>query len=427
MFKELEKIKVSECQQKIDKLIEQKEKLQQQQNFNWIEKNILKRKKYLEHKNFLRKENRRIEQQIEALKDEIYIYENAETIHDFKLSFEEAIELLEKKDIPVVLTENDKKNAWYRTKPDVDSFDGLILVHKTNHVPTDGIKKSLKEENLKDVVIKTKIDDVEIDTKVNSSRETIHFAVNGEVSSHFWGNWDEKKYAILIPFDDVPKNNIGSARSCDTFIIGKVKLTPNCWILVPKGEKETVQKNNPKVHIIEYEGTNVTGYADQLVKNLGYSFQKVTNDGWRDSECENKYSQMMSKKGYSLTWHSATEYSYNEKFDNQMYQLIQILDYVKENLNLLDNIEFEKQLLETIDNLLFVFTEYSIQPRDEEMKIYEALLQNGYQIPNYDFVGPNEYITSRQVRYHISCSLVELLKSYKEETEIKSENNSKSR
>lgn len=45
MFKELEKIKVSECQQKIDELIQQKEKLKQQQKFNWIEKKHIKEKK----------------------------------------------------------------------------------------------------------------------------------------------------------------------------------------------------------------------------------------------------------------------------------------------------------------------------------------------------------------------------------------------
>lgn len=48
-------------------------------------------------------------------------------------------------------------------------------------------------------------------------RNTVHFAVNDEVASHEYGNWENSKYAVLIPFTDIPKEKISKVKSVDTF------------------------------------------------------------------------------------------------------------------------------------------------------------------------------------------------------------------
>ena len=63
-------------------------------------------------------------------------------------------------------------------------------------------------------------------------------AMNDEVSSHMFGSWDNCKYAILIPFDDIPNEKIGRVAPMDTFTRGSIELSENSWILCPKNEVE---------------------------------------------------------------------------------------------------------------------------------------------------------------------------------------------
>lgn len=350
MIEDLKRIKIEE----IDKEIANLEKtMPVKKQYNWLERTITKKKEFTRSIDdyYIKKEE--IEQKRQELESKKEKYLEAKVPAELDLTFENAIKLLKDTGIDPILTETDLTDFNIITKPNVDNLDGLILVHKSGHVPTDSRVHSLKELGIKGTV-NYKVGGKEIETTFDKGRNTVHFAVNGEVGSHMYGNWDDKKYAVLIPFKDIPKKEIGSAAPQDTFIVGGVNLTPNSWILVPKGEKEEVQKNNPQVNVLEYEGKNVSGYADQLIKNLGYKQMSIGPNGWdQDRKSEKKYKDLMEKEGLSTTSHSSTIYSLQENMDTCMDALLGILYYAYENIELLNDEKFKKELQNTIENLSY--------------------------------------------------------------------------
>lgn len=350
MIEDLKRIRIEE----IDESIANLEKMMPvKKQYNWLERTITKKKEFIRSIDdyYIKKEE--IEQKRQELESKKEKYLEAKVPAELDLTFENAIKLLKDKGIDPILTETDLTDFNIITKPNVDNLDGLILVHKSGHVPTDSRVHSLKELGIKGTV-NYKVGGKEIETTFDKGRNTVHFAVNGEVGSHMYGNWDDKKYAVLIPFKDIPKQEIGSAAPQDTFIVGGVNLTPNSWILVPKGEKEEVQKNNPQVNVLEYEGKNVSGYADQLIKNLGYKQMSIGPNGWdQDRKSEKKYKDLMEKEGLSTTSHSSTIYSLQENMDNCMDALLGILYYAYENIELLNDEKFKKELQNTIENLSY--------------------------------------------------------------------------
>jgi hypothetical protein len=66
-------------------------------------------------------------------------------------------------------------------------------------------------------------------------RDTVHFTLNGPVSSHVYGNWDNKKYAVLVPLDKlvetVGKGRISGLRPEDTWVLGDIELPENSLVI----------------------------------------------------------------------------------------------------------------------------------------------------------------------------------------------------
>lgn len=344
------------------------------------------------------------------LEDKKMQYRKAQSLHYLDLTFEEGLKILKENGIPTVLTKDDLSCPSEETKPDVDSFEGLILVHKTGHVPNDGKIHTIKEVN-RTVTVPLTIGNKEIEISLPSERNTVHFSVNGEVGSHLYGNWDDKKYAILIPFTDVPKRNIKSAACNDTFLEGGVALTPNSWILVPKGEREKVQENNPSVNVIEYDGPNVSGFADQLIKYLGYKCKKVNNNGWtleskKDME---KYNKLMTYNDLPTAQHTNTEYFSEENFNKYAHQLDQIIKFLLENNELLSENDFNKKAKETIeitlDNMYKGFTlEIFIS------KICDKLKGTYYELPKEKLLEDSTRLDRYGITSYIAHIIIKKIK-----------------
>lgn len=367
MIEDLKRIKIEE----IDKEIANLEKtMPVKKQYNWLERTITKKKEFTRSIDdyYIKKEE--IEQKRQELESKKEKYLEAKVPAELDLTFENAIKLLKDKEIDPVLTEADLTDSYVFTKPNVDNLDGLILVHKSGHVPTDSRIHSTKEAKIKKT-LKYTIGEKEVETNYNMSRNTVHFSVNGEVHSHENGNWDDKKYAVLIPFKDIPKQDILSAAPEDTYILGGVNLTPNSWILVPKGEREEVQKNNPQVNILEYEGRSVSGYANQLIKNLGYNCKSISKNGWINTNRHEKkdryghvldgstlgnsfeseetmYTKLIAKEGLIFLKHYDTRYHYQENLEMWLDLLQSELYYAYENMELLKDKKIRNDLLNKI-------------------------------------------------------------------------------
>ena len=225
-------------------------------------------------------------------------------LQEFKIQFasdnvKTIIEYNKKNNILNILTEEDKKyvegqiessisSEFSMFKREINSVEDIMLIHKTNYAPKDeviGTRLSSEVIDTSEVII----NGVKYDVKVRPVRDTVHFSVNHEVSSHGGGNWDDCKYAVLVPLLSIPKEQFGSNRVVDTFTKGKVKLTDQAYIICPQEEIEKVQKDNPKVTIISYEGTNVKDYAKILLWMLGYSVERGNEWGLENTYNANKY------------------------------------------------------------------------------------------------------------------------------------------
>lgn len=206
----------------------------------------------------------------------------------------------------IVLTEEDKIPLYNSSK--FNSISELCLVHKCDYMPYDNeIKSSLSSggESIRSFLI----GDKSYDYKHKEQRHTVHFAVNGEVGSHDMGNWDIRKYAIIVPFECL-LDEIISACSCDTFIRDRALLNDQCYILCPKGEEEKVKELNNMVNIIPYEGKNVSGFANAVISFLGYKCERVSNHEWIGDD-QYSYESLMRKHNLNMREHMATkDYSY---------------------------------------------------------------------------------------------------------------------
>ncbi len=227
------------------------------------------------------------------------------TLGDYHLTLQDAIKLLNDNNIPIVLTEEDKKAIIeipreYKEK----GMESIVLVHKTDYIPHGSKIRSNREAKAIAGTIDAKFNDgSDYKIDVPSKRRTVHFSMNGEVGSHSYGNWDSKKYAIIIPFNDIPKENIAAANPEDTWTKDSVRLTVNTWILCPKGEKKQVQAENPDINIIEYEGECVSDYANSFVTNLGYRYEDVGVHSWNDEKSSEEICEVISDNGFRRSVH----------------------------------------------------------------------------------------------------------------------------
>ena len=316
---EIKKIKMAEIDEEIFILDQQTKK-----EFTWLEKKATKSKeyqKYLKNIPVIREKIHKLNQKKER-------YRTSQTFQELELTFSGAVLLLENHNVKPIMNRSDldlyKESLPYH---ELTSTNDIIYVHKGNRLPNNNTLLSLKESGFR-VEIDEKIGDKAFHVSVPNASETIHFSANGEVDSQMFDNGKEKKYAILIPFSEMPINRIVQAPACNTYVKGSLRLTKNTYMLVPVGEGQAIKRDNLELSVIEYEGQNVAGYADALISMLGYNRYKIDEHTWEANSKydEEKYNKLMEQAGLSLNQYSDTVESYQEKLTFNLETLKSILN-----------------------------------------------------------------------------------------------------
>lgn len=321
---------------------------------------------------------------------------SSKTLDDYNLTVQEAINLLKSNNIPVILTEADKYIIDRPREYEEKGLDSLILVHKTRYIPNNSTIKSPKDAEAKGQA-ETTIEGKKYDYAYKRARNTVHFAVNGEVLSHGLGGWDDCKYVILIPFTDIPKEQIMSAAPMDAYTYGSVKLTPNTWILCPKGEIEEISKKNPGVQVLEYDGESVHGFANAFISTLGYRTEEIGEMKWGDNISNLQYSKLIDREGFKRYIHLYTRESNTEEDRDGINVAIEILKKVKEN-TFLDS-------QEKISNIYKELNDTNIGGnRQLYLKYYTKRV-----VINYDKLSAYFYSKLEQEGIHIPEEYIELL------------------
>ena len=265
---------------------------------------------------------------LQEIKQKIDFIESAKTLFEMGITPIDAIEVLESNGIQPVLSEADKYIFFHPR--DYSSKSALIGVHKTDYAPTANIIKSAKDSN---VEFKENITINGVDYKYyyKEARDTVHMAMNDEVSSHVYGSWDACKYAILIPFEDIPNEKIGRAAPMDTFTRGSLEMSENTWILCPKDEADKLKAFNPKVHVLGYEGENVLGFPQPFLTQLGYCAEDVDTWNWRDKESSHQFYKLMEKEGIKTGAHTNTYFHTEERMLRNINKAVSLSKLLRDN------------------------------------------------------------------------------------------------
>ncbi len=362
----------------------------------------LKKQIKLEEANVERElENSGINAELREIKQKIELFERAQTLYEIGISPIDAMTFLETKGITPVLTESDKVS--YSHPRDYSSKSSLICVHKTKYIPIGSMIRTAKDSNV-EMQKEVTLNGTTYKYSYKSARDTIHMAMNDEVSSHIYGSWDDCKYAILIPFDDIPNEKIGRAAPMDTFTRGSLELSKNAWILCPKGEVQRIKALNLNVHVLGYEGESVKDFSQPFLTQLGYRAEDVGMWNWTNDESAKQFYELMQKEGIKIGTHSYTYFHEDELVLTNINEAISLCKLLRDN-HLITNLEeaqnIMNQLSENYDSLGTILSglgettsvekdidEHSIKGKGKHVDIFiEEMKKNGFDIsPVYQSV-----------------------------------------
>ena len=260
-------------------------------------------------------------------------------------------------------TDMETKNEEMIIKDESD----LMMVHKTNFLPINGVMYSARDTGAKSIETFT-LNGKNHQIEYLVGNDTLHFALNGPVGDHMQGNWNDRKYAVLIPFDEVEKSNLLNCAPEDTYFQGKINLPGSAIILCPKEEKEIVKKNNPNVTVIGYDETISLNQAiNCIIRYKKYKVKDISNDKWIRAEEESiNFSKIKSNN--KMEGRHFDSHNLNQA---QLYSLcskvLSLTKYLTKN-----QLEETEQLADVINQITMVRGYYNMTK--EDVKEYLKLI-----------------------------------------------------
>ena len=236
--------------------------------------------------------------------EKIQYINDCKTIVELGYNLQSAIKELENNGIPVILNEDDKQ-IISNDHVQFNSLDDFVAVHKDEFLPENSKILTPTDAGaiIEDYFI---VDGIKYDYNYKYQRNSVHFALNGEVDEigSAGATWDKFPYITIMPLRDLPIGELGQYSLGDTFTDGSVEINNRAWILLPKGKKEELLSNNPdiKANILEYTG-NPKGYGNAILSMLGYKYEKQDSHSalWNSRE-ENDLAIDFFKNNYSKKW-----------------------------------------------------------------------------------------------------------------------------
>lgn len=181
--------------------------------------------------------------------------------------------------------------------------DGMILTHLTDFIPKHGY----------------------IDTARSGAgmvRDSVHFAVNHGVTGHLGGNWNFKKYAILMPMNAAKQtagNKFVGGIAGDFYSKGKIKIPKGSILVrkslsVPEGQyrisdasKIDEFKELHGVKLIETSEFDIKSTVDNIIHRLGYKVKSGDFNTWGGSLSDfNSFNSYLRKNGLKPMMHTYT-------------------------------------------------------------------------------------------------------------------------
>lgn len=122
-------------------------------------------------------------------------------------------------------------------------------------------------------------------------RSTVHFSINGLVSSHAKGDFSNRNFIIIDPLEHHLKNNdIRSFRMEDTFMYGDVSLSSEAVIMIETSKYDDLILQYPQLEqyqIVLYRGDQKTA-VEMYLTSIGIISEKIGEHGAEEHRCSNQ-------------------------------------------------------------------------------------------------------------------------------------------
>ena len=281
----------------------------------------------------------------------------------------------------------------------ITSASDIVLVHRTDYIPKYDIINSTEETGREDWR-EVKIGGKTYEVYFQRIRNSIHFATNGEVGDHMGGKWSTMKYTIMIPFQDIDKNNIEGGKPYDLFTKKGVNIPKGSFILCPENEAEHIRNLNQNLQVIGYKGKDAHDYDSYFIGNiLGMKVKINSSREWKTlEEHVSNANDASDEKEEVLFYEILNEFgiTYRDQHTDSLPDRISRAkinaSFIGSLLNLLntENIELNQQtyndFVKLINNELeFLFSNDEFDPllhgNDTILNLYKVLEGLNIEIP----------------------------------------------
>ncbi len=136
-------------------------------------------------------------------------------------------------------------------------------------------------------------------------RSTIHFTINGLVTSHGQGYFDDQDFIIIDKLNKhLGIDNIRCIRMEDTFISGNFNISNESIILINKEKYEKLKQKNywlNKYNVVLYEGNEKLA-VEKVLLEMGITPEKIEAHSSKYSERTNSYESYLDdiSKKYNI-------------------------------------------------------------------------------------------------------------------------------
>ena len=195
------------------------------------------------------------------------------------------------------------------TLKDVYTVDDCILIRTTDIFPTDKIVQTPENGNAYSFNINYMFI-AAIEKKINKEqsnvnkddyniyydicRTTTHFTINGLVSSHMYGNFDDRPYIIMEPLKHhIDEESLVGLRVEDTYFNNDIALSDEAIILIPSQHFEKIvgdynyQETLKQFNVVVFDGDEVHAVY-YILNQLGYNAFLTSQHSYVSGEEEDK-------------------------------------------------------------------------------------------------------------------------------------------
>ena len=243
---------------------------------------------------------------------------------------------------------------------------GNAIDYASSTILGNAINNQLRKKyhSMKELLEEIKKYQVVYETK----RTTIHFCINGLVSRHMQGNFDNKKFIIIEPLKyHIKDKSLLSLRAEDTYFNDDMYLSNEAALIIKEEEYDQLKNNEEYIktlkqfnNIFVYKGNNEKMAVKKALELLGIDSLVINNHGYTNGLTNNTSAQVMyeyinnlrEEYGINNKIHFYSELNQEESIQRQEQGRIIDLEhffYIINNSNLPQNIIDKIKLLHNED------------------------------------------------------------------------------